>query len=190
MWLEDLVSQYGYLAIMVGTFLEGETILVLGGLAAQNEYLELTWVITMAFIGTLFGDQLYYYIGRQMGSAIIEKRPQWQARAVKMYRLLHRYPILAILSFRYLYGIRMVAPFVIGASGIHPVKYLVLNVIGALIWAVSVGYAGYLLGDALENILDDFKHYQLYVLGGIALIALAVWIIRIWRAKQRAKAAQ
>ena len=29
--LEKMVSHYGYIAIVIGTFLEGETILVLGG---------------------------------------------------------------------------------------------------------------------------------------------------------------
>ena len=44
MTLESLIDTYGYLAILVGTFFEGETILVLGGLAAYREYLGLPWV--------------------------------------------------------------------------------------------------------------------------------------------------
>ncbi|MBK5101143.1 MAG: hypothetical protein JJE15_09160 [Desulfobacteraceae bacterium] len=44
MTLESLIDTYGYLAILVGTFFEGETILILGGLAAYREYLGLPWV--------------------------------------------------------------------------------------------------------------------------------------------------
>ena len=46
--------------LMAATFLEGETILVLAGLAAHQGYLVLTWVILAAFLGSLCGDQLFF----------------------------------------------------------------------------------------------------------------------------------
>ena len=58
MSLQQLITDYGYLAILMGTFLEGETILILGGFASHRGYLELPWVVVSAFIGTLAGDQL------------------------------------------------------------------------------------------------------------------------------------
>jgi len=48
MSLEELISTYGYAAIGIGTFLEGETILILVGFAAHRGYLELPWVIVFA----------------------------------------------------------------------------------------------------------------------------------------------
>ncbi len=65
MTLEILIRNYGYWAVLVGTFLEGETILVLGGLSAHLGYLKLPWVIAAAFCGTLPGDQLYFFLGRR-----------------------------------------------------------------------------------------------------------------------------
>ncbi len=67
MSLQELVSNYGYLAIGVGTFLEGETILVLGGLAAHRGFLQLPWVVVCAFLGAFSGHQLYFHIGRHKG---------------------------------------------------------------------------------------------------------------------------
>ncbi len=64
MTLESFIQTYGYLALLVGTFLEGETILVLAGFAAHLGYLNLPWVILVAFVGTLSGDQLFFYLGR------------------------------------------------------------------------------------------------------------------------------
>ena len=55
-----MIENYGYAAILVGTFLEGETILVLAGLAAQLGYLTLSGVILAAFLGSLSGDQLFF----------------------------------------------------------------------------------------------------------------------------------
>lgn len=45
MSLEYLIDTYGYPAILIGTFLEGETILVLGGIVAKLGYLKLPWVM-------------------------------------------------------------------------------------------------------------------------------------------------
>ena len=58
--LQGVIENYGYAAILIGTFLEGETILVLAGLAAHQGYLVLTWVILAAFLGSLCGDQLFF----------------------------------------------------------------------------------------------------------------------------------
>jgi len=78
--LESLIETYGYLAILIGTFLEGETILVLGGFAAHRGYLALPWVILAAFIGSLCGDQLFFYLGRKHSQMILAKRQSWQSR--------------------------------------------------------------------------------------------------------------
>ncbi len=61
--LQSIIEHYGYAAILIGTFLEGETILVLAGLAAHQGYLVLSWVISAAFLGSLCGDQLFFIWG-------------------------------------------------------------------------------------------------------------------------------
>src|SRR6059058_2388420 len=116
MSIQDFIEAYGYWAVLVGTFLEGETILVLGGFAANRGYLDLPWVIVAAFLGSFSGDQLYFYLGRHYGRRIIAKRLSWQVSAEKVYRLLERHQTLLILTFRFMYGLRNVTPFALGAS--------------------------------------------------------------------------
>lgn len=178
MLLEELLSTYGYTAIAVGTFLEGETILVLGGFAAHRGYLELPWVIIWAFLGTLFGDQLYFYIGRTQGKGLLAKRPGWKTKSEKVFQLLERHQVWMTLGFRFLYGLRTVTPFIIGASNIQPGRFLVLNIIGAAIWAISVGALGYLFGHTLEIIIEDIKQYELEVIIAIIGIGSLLWL---WR---------
>lgn len=184
MSLQSLVETYGYAAIFVGTFLEGETIVVLAGFLAHRGYLVLEWVIASAFIGTYIGDQLFFYIGRWRGGKILEKRPHWQLRSKRVFDMLHRHQILVILGFRFLYGLRTVTPFLIGMSGVHPLRYLILNGLGAIIWAIAIGILGYLLGETLELILEHVKRYELLILGGIIGLAAAYWIYR-WVKEQR-----
>lgn len=186
--LTELIKSYGYLAILIGTFLEGETILILGGFAAHMGFLELPWVIVSAFAGSFSGDQLYFYIGRHYGPKIIAKRLSWQAGAEKVYKHLHRHQNLLILSFRFFYGLRNVTPFAVGAAHVSRMRFFLLNLVGAVIWAFSFGFAGYLFGEAFRLFLSDFKRYELYVLLGLVLIALVIWLITLIRNRRRALA--
>ena len=174
---EELISSYGYAAIAIGTFLEGETILILGGFAAHLGYLELPWVIVCAFFGTLFGDQLYFFIGRTQGKSALERRPKWKAKSEKVFNLLDRHQVLLILGFRFLYGLRTVTPFLIGASNIAPIRFLILNSLGASLWAVVVGTMGYLVGHTLETIIGDVKRYELVVFALLAGGGGIIWLI-------------
>lgn len=173
--LEDLIVQYGYLALFVGTFLEGETILIVAGYLAQNDYLDLVLVILSAFLGTFAGDQLFFFLGRHKGMRFLEKRPGWKAKAEKAFSLLHRHQVGVILGFRFLYGIRNVTPFVIGSSGFNPMRFFVLNFLGALAWAIAFGSIGYHIGTAADAFLDDLKKYEMMAFGAVFVLALVYY---------------
>lgn len=179
----QLIIDYGYLALFIGTFLEGETILVIAGFLAHGGYLELHWVILSAFLGTFAGDQTFFYLGRFKGIAFLEKRPLWHRKTDKVFDLLHRHQIKVVLGFRFLYGVRNVTPFVIGASRMYPGKFFVLNFLGALIWAIAVGYLGYQFGDVAEAVLGEIKHYEMHFLAALVVIGLLLF----WRSTHIAK---
>jgi membrane protein DedA with SNARE-associated domain len=80
--LLSIIENYEYAAILIGTFLEGETILVLAGLAAHQGYLVLTWVILAAFLGSLGGDQLFLS-GTQTQSGGAVQAPWLEAESGK-----------------------------------------------------------------------------------------------------------
>jgi len=183
--LESLIDTYGYVAVLVGTFFEGETVLVLGGFAAHRGYLSLPWVIMAAFIGTLCGDQLFFFLGRKHSQTVLGRRPSWKARAGRAQRLLERFRTPLILVFRFMYGLRTLIPFAIGMSTVPTRQFIFLNIIGALVWALVVGTGGYLFGNAMEIIFGNIKHYELEVLGAIAVIGALIWIIYFYRRRMR-----
>jgi membrane protein DedA with SNARE-associated domain len=73
--LESLIATYSYPALFAGTVLEGEAVLIIAGFLAYRGYLELPYVILVAFLGAFLGDQLFFQIGRRVGAAFLEKRP-------------------------------------------------------------------------------------------------------------------
>ena len=188
MSLESIIEHYGYLAVFVGTFLEGETILVLAGFAAHRGYMALPWVIAAAFGGSFFGDQLFFHLGRRHSKAFFAKRPLWKSRIENAHRMLERFQTPYIIGFRFIYGVRTVTPFVIGTSPIPTWKFVVLNATGALAWAVALGTGGYLFGSALEIIIGDIKRYELIVLAAMAVIGAFIWGVHLYLARKKSGA--
>ena len=199
-YLEYLIATYGYYALFAGTCLEGETVMVLAGIAAHEKMLCLPWVILLGFLGSLLGDQTIFFVSRMWGNRIVAfvlRRfgkqsmadcPSWQRRIEKVNRLLERHGTWYMLSFRFFYGLRNPTPVVIGLSSIPTWKFVVLNVTGAVIWAMTLGCMGYLLGEVAKSILSDLK----WLILGIAVLAFLVWLVRhIWltyRARQARRA--
>lgn len=183
--IPSLVQHYGYAAIVLGTFLEGETVLILGGIAAHLGYLTLPGVIVAAFAGAIIGDQTFFFLGRRNGQAWMQKRPDWQRRAQRVLNILRRHRIPLILGFRFVYGIRAVTPFVLGMSRVPVWQFILFNVIGASVWATAVGIAAYFLGHAIEPYLGQIRHYELRILAALAIAALLYTVFHLYRISRR-----
>jgi membrane protein DedA with SNARE-associated domain len=179
--LAELLDSYGYVALVAGTFLEGETVLVLAGFAAHRGYLSLPWVMLAGFAGSFLGDQLYFYLGRRKGEAFLRRRVTWAPKLERVQGLIERHHLLFILGFRFLYGLRTVSPFAIGMSDVPTRRYVVLNLIGAAVWAAAVAYLGYYLGEAAEALLEQVRRYELGIFAAIAALGMILWCVHFAR---------
>ncbi|WP_338478919.1 DedA family protein [Pseudomonas trivialis] len=176
--LQQFLHDFGYFALFLGTFFEGETILVLAGFLAFREYMDIKLVVVVAFFGSYAGDQLWYYMGRKHGRKLLARKPRWQLMGDKALEHIRKHPDIWVLSFRFVYGLRTVMPVAIGLSGYPPLRYLVLNGIGAAIWAAALGAAAYHFGAVLEGMLGSVKKYELWVLGALILLGFVLWLRR------------
>jgi membrane protein DedA with SNARE-associated domain len=175
--LDLIIQKYGYLALFIGTFLEGETILILAGFAAHRGYLDLNLVWLVAFVGAVVGDQVYFLIGRFRGQALIEKYPKLRRRVSRILPYLDKYQNWVLISFRFVYGFRTVTPFAIGASRIGARRFLVFNLAGGIVWAMLFDAAGYLFGHAAEVLFGRVERYEEYIFAGIIILGIMVAII-------------
>jgi len=188
--MEEFLRTWGYLAIFLGTFFEGETFVILAGLMAYQGLLDPWLVIISAFAGSFCGDQTWFYIGRHGGPWVMRKLERAKPAVDKASELLRRWDLWFILSFRFIYGIRNVAPFAIGNAGVRPLRYFLLNMIAAAIWAISFGGSGYVFGEAFTRAMGDVKHYEYIMIGFLVVVLLVVFLsfkIAGWR-KRRAEA--
>ncbi|MGZ3648009.1 MAG: DedA family protein [Syntrophales bacterium] len=184
-YLECLVREYGYFALLIGTFLEGETILIIGGLLAKLGLLKLPTVMLVAFIGSLSGDQLYFYIGYFKGQEMLSRHRKWEKRVDRIQKAIDRYRTMVMLGFRFFYGMRVMTAFVLGLDKkVNVIRFLILNAIGAVIWSVTIATGGYIFGYALEGFFKDVRRYEIHVILVTATIGIILWIIHRYRSNK------
>ncbi len=170
----SLIPALGYITLATGSFLEGETTVILGGIATYQGYLGLPWTIICAFIGTFLGDLTYFYIGYTKGANLIQKRTKPGSFPKKILKFLNKNQVLTILGFRFLYGLRTAILISLGASKIKPTRFILLNTIGSLIWILILYFIGYTFGHSLVSIFKKIAPYKLYCLAGILGTVLAL----------------
>jgi membrane protein DedA with SNARE-associated domain len=184
----ELIETYGYAAVFLGTFFEGETILVLAGLAAYRGYLDIWTVMGAALAGSFLGDQALYYAGRHWGDWLLGHVPSWRARIDKALRLVHRYQVPFILGFRFIYGVRTVSSLAIGIAGVRPLRFLTLNFVSAAAWSAVIGGLGYAFGEAFEMVVGRLKHYEHLAFGIVIAGGFLVWLWHVWLRRRRRNA--
>jgi membrane protein DedA with SNARE-associated domain len=176
--LQAFISTYGYVALFWGTFLGGEAVLIIAGFAALSGYLQLPWVIAVAFVGSLLGDQMAFWVGKRYGMKMVARYPRLRPRVQRMHRIMSRYHNLIMLGFRFVYGMRLLTPFVLGLDhNVRTGRFLLLNSLGAGIWSVSIALGGYFFGLALEIVLQDIQHYEMEIIAAILGIAFFLWLV-------------
>ncbi len=176
--IQSLVDQYGYFAVLIGTFFEGETVLATAGFFAQRGILDLHIVILVALTGGFLGDQMFFYLGRFHGKRVLTRFPNLLDRAVKMDEMLHRYHTPLIVAVRFMYGFRIIGPIVLGMGRVSGLRFFIFNLLGASLWAVVVANVGYYFGEALQIVLADIKRFEIWLVLGVVLIGFAIWTVR------------
>lgn len=173
--MESFIQKYGYLAVFLGSTIEGELILMTAGYFAYTGLLDLKWVILFAFLGTLIADQGCFFIGRYYGPKLLDRFPALKQKSEKVFRLLNAYQNIFIMTFRFVYGIRIASPLVIGASQLSPRRFTILNFPAAFIWAVAIAWVGYFFGETFEIILENIHRIQRYGLFVGVPLVVCIW---------------
>ncbi|EEJ1824856.1 DedA family protein [Salmonella enterica] len=184
--INTLITHYGYTALVIGSMAEGETITLLGGVAAHQGLLKFPLVAAAVALGGMMGDQLLYLLGRCYGGKILRRFPRYHTKIRRAQKMIQRHPYLFVIGTRFMYGFRVVGPLLIGASRLPPKIFLPLNIVGALIWALLFTTLGYLGGEVIAPWLHDLDQHLRH---GVWLILAVVLVVGVrWWLKRRGKA--
>lgn len=173
-YLERFILDWGYVALFLGALIEGESIVLTISSMSYYGHFEISKVVLITFAGTMIADQSLFYLGRYFGPKIFRRFPKIQGKSQKAFDLLKRYEVPFILSFRFIYGIRIISPVVIGFSGIKAKKFSALNLFAAIIWTILSCGLGYCIG--IFGNLFGFNNSSIALLFSFLMASLVILI--------------
>lgn len=194
MHLQQLLREYlelhGYWVLFIGTFLEGEAILIMAGFLAFQGYLDVRLVILTSFAGSFLGDQFYYYLGYYKGRALLRRFHSIARKFREALRLIEKYGKAVAFFSRYTYGFRIVLPIILGITSLPPRTFMWINLLSALSWAIVFSLAGYLFGKSASLFLEDVSKYEHYLLLALMGLIMSAWLGHVYHAWNLKKTAR
>ncbi|MEN6615054.1 MAG: DedA family protein, partial [Syntrophorhabdus sp.] len=177
--MEAYIAKYGYIGIFAGTFLEGETTVLLGGIFSRLGYMNIFWVMFYAFAGTLAGDCTFFAIGRRFGQKIINRWEFIRHKVPLANNIIKRYGNFIIFVIRFLVGIRAVVLILLGCTNMRISRFFMYSILNSICWSLLVGTIGYLFGRVVFVFVDDIKKYETIIVP--VVLGAAVAFILIYR---------
>ena len=177
-----LVAQYGYAATFIGTLVEGETVLVLSGIAAARSVLAPPLVIALGTVAAFTTDNFFFGVGRALGPALFVHFPRFAVSTHLAGELVARLPNTAVIGLRFFYGMRSVGPAIIGSGYMSWARFAVLDALAATLWSTCWTSAGFLLGETAEALMERYGPFGrmicISLLAATAIALLARHLIR------------
>lgn len=171
-YLNVIVQNYGSLTyallfliifcetgLVVTPFLPGDSILFAAGALAYLGSINIFTLFLVFLLAAIIGDTVNYHIGKKLGDSILKKEQVKfinKEYLIKAHKFYEKHGALTIVIGRFLPIIRTFVPFVAGIGKMHYTKFIVYNVLGAVLWVSLFLFGGYFFG-SLPFIKNNFS---------------------------------
>jgi membrane-associated protein len=184
--LGEIIADYGtwtYLILFVIVFIEtglvvmpflpGDSLLFAAGAFAATGALNLAGVFVLLAFAAILGDTVNYWIGHRIGPRVFQEDVRFLKREYleRTQQFYEKHGGKTIFLARFIPIIRTFAPFVAGVGTMRYGKFIVYNVVGALVWTTLFTFAGFFFG----NIPVVRDHFGLVVVAIIVISVLPVF---------------
>jgi membrane-associated protein len=175
-WVVPLII-FAETGLFFGFFLPGDSLLLTVGVLGAVGVADLNLLILLSSVGAIIGDQVGYATGSRLGAAFGHRYPfvsenVWRARG-----FYEKHGGKAIVLARFVPVVRTFAPIVAGAAKMNYWRFSIFNVLGGILWVVSITLVGFLLGSQAPVVADYLTPLILVVLISSPLVWMLTWIL-------------
>jgi membrane protein DedA with SNARE-associated domain len=170
-----------FVVVMLESFgipLPGETALIAFGILASQGSYGIGWVILVAALAAIIGDNLGYWLIGRLGGRALFNRWGWLNRYAHRVlppaeRLMKRHGGKTVFIGRFIAVLRYTAAWLAGLGHMPWWRFLFWNAAGGICWATAVGLASYYGGDAAKHAIET---YGLWAAVGVAVLVVGGFV--------------
>ncbi len=177
----SLIDRFGPGIVFAGTFFEGEVFAIIGGFLAYRGSYPIELMAALAFVGSFCGDLAVFLFSRYFSDSRWVARWKKKPKFAKALRLVDRFHAYFVIVNRYVYGLRMPGLIALGLSSITITRFLVLNFIGAGIWAGLFTTIGYVFGYSITSVFQRLEMMEHGVMIGLAILFVLLALFFAWQ---------
>jgi membrane protein DedA with SNARE-associated domain len=169
-----IIAHFSYGVLFVWSIFEGEIGLTIAGFLAKQNDLYYPYVLAITISGAVIGDTVLYLTGRFSKSRAEKWLKRYETRLRRIEGWFKRYGGWVIIFDRFIYGTHIPSLLMVGMSGFGFARFLVLDSIGVVLWAVTFTWLGFTFGEMIVGILMVVqRHVSTAVL--LALFAFGIY---------------
>ncbi|MBR8462217.1 DedA family protein [Campylobacter sp. faydin G-105] len=168
------LSTYGYIILFLYTLGGGMVALIAAGVLSYAGKMDIGASIAIATVSNALGDTLLFYLSRYNKSAFLSYIRPHRRKLAYSHILMKRYGDKIIFFKKFIYGLKTIVPVAIGLTSYSFYKFIVINVVASIGWAIIIGMLSYYAGEFFIKVSDymDSHGYimpiiMLSILGGI-----------------------
>lgn len=167
---------WGYGILFLYSFGGGMIALLAASVLAGVGKLDLSLCIIIAAVANFLGDELLFYLAKFNKNAVLPYFKKYRRKLALAQILFKSYGGKIILAKKFIYGLKTLIPLAIGLSKYNAKKFLFLNAICAIIWAVSLGLLGFFAGDFIQQISEKYGQNTSFLIIFLVAILFALWL--------------
>lgn len=165
--------------LVITPFLPGDSLLFAAGAIAAHHLINIQLLIMVLAAAALLGDQTNYWIGRNIGHALIKTHDSWffkKKYLIKTHSYYERYGGKTLIIARFIPILRTFAPFVAGLGSMTYWRFCLFSVFGGIFWVSLVSLSGYLFSN-IPLVKNNFS----YVILTIIIISIVPAVVEYCR---------
>lgn len=201
-WIEffrPYVDDFGYLVLFLGVMAEnaslpvpGETILIIASFYSHHGHLNLGYVILLATVGCILGDNISFYVGRRLGRPFIQQYGKYlhitKKRLAFVEHFFEKHGDKTIFIQRWITGVRVIGALVAGTTQMPWPRFLLFNCLGAITWVTAISLMAYTFAVNLPLLIKIVGRSGWVLLGLLIAIGLFFYLKRRLLADQEPSA--
>lgn len=178
MGLTQLIIQYGLAAVFLGSGLEGDLSMVLGGVVSHQGYFRPQVAIAAAALGAFCADCVWYAVGR-LHAQRLQDAAFYRKVGPRIAAVTRKIGVWQIIAARFVYGTKNATMLFWGLHNLPLLRFVLVDAVGCVLGASFFVGLGYLVGDGAEALLGKVKRFEFLLLGALVVGILVLVVIRV-----------